>query len=167
MRPGGDERAAGPAAHQRRKKATKLPGHGQAHFEDRDRAILPLSCVQKERKLRIAGRCPGKPRCAISFPFGRPLTRVVPVHPLVPRAANPGSFISAKETHHEDHQTIAGHRAIPYPRLTRHGRAATRLRGALVQEAFPNLSAAEREFILTGITAEEWETEVIGPRGAV
>ena len=39
--------------------------------------------------------------------------------------------------------------------------------GALVQEAFPNLSAAEREFILTGITAEEWETEVIGPRGAV
>jgi hypothetical protein len=28
--------------------------------------------------------------------------------------------------------------------------------GALIQDAFPNLSAAEREFIKTGITAEEW-----------
>jgi hypothetical protein len=30
-------------------------------------------------------------------------------------------------------------------------------RGALIQDAFPNLSAAEREFIKTGITAEEWQ----------
>ena len=29
--------------------------------------------------------------------------------------------------------------------------------GEKVQKAFPNLSAAEREFILSGITAEEWE----------
>jgi hypothetical protein len=29
--------------------------------------------------------------------------------------------------------------------------------GALLQNAFPNLSADEREFIKTGITAEEWE----------
>jgi len=31
-------------------------------------------------------------------------------------------------------------------------------RGALIQDAFPNLSPAEREFILTGITDEEWTT---------
>lgn len=30
--------------------------------------------------------------------------------------------------------------------------------GALVQDAFPNLSADEREFIMTGITAEYWES---------
>ncbi len=29
--------------------------------------------------------------------------------------------------------------------------------GELVQDAFPNLDADEREFIKTGITAEEWE----------
>lgn len=29
--------------------------------------------------------------------------------------------------------------------------------GALVQDAFPNLTPAEREFILTGITPEEWD----------
>ena len=29
--------------------------------------------------------------------------------------------------------------------------------GALLQEAFPNLTAEEREFIKTGITAEEWD----------
>ena len=29
--------------------------------------------------------------------------------------------------------------------------------GALLQNAFPNLSADEREFLKTGITAEEWE----------
>ena len=29
--------------------------------------------------------------------------------------------------------------------------------GALVQHAFPNLSADEREFIMTGITAQEWD----------
>ena len=28
--------------------------------------------------------------------------------------------------------------------------------GALLQDAFPNASAAEREFYKTGITAEEW-----------
>jgi hypothetical protein len=28
--------------------------------------------------------------------------------------------------------------------------------GALVQEAFPNLSPDHREFLLTGITADEW-----------
>ena len=33
--------------------------------------------------------------------------------------------------------------------------------GALVQDAFPQLSAAGREFIKTGITPEEWE-EYIG-----
>lgn len=30
------------------------------------------------------------------------------------------------------------------------------LNGAKVQDAFPNLDADDREFILTGITAEEW-----------
>lgn len=29
--------------------------------------------------------------------------------------------------------------------------------GALIQNAFPNLSADEREFIMTGITPQEWE----------
>ena len=29
--------------------------------------------------------------------------------------------------------------------------------GAMIQNAFPNLSAAEREFVKTGITAEEWD----------
>lgn len=29
--------------------------------------------------------------------------------------------------------------------------------GALIQDAFPHLSADDREFILTGITAEEWD----------
>jgi hypothetical protein len=33
--------------------------------------------------------------------------------------------------------------------------------GALIQEAFPHLTAGEREFILTGITPEEWK-EVFG-----
>lgn len=33
--------------------------------------------------------------------------------------------------------------------------------GALVQVAFPQLNAAEREFILTGITPKEW-AEVFG-----
>jgi hypothetical protein len=28
--------------------------------------------------------------------------------------------------------------------------------GALVQDAFPNLTPGEREFIITGITEEEW-----------
>ena len=29
--------------------------------------------------------------------------------------------------------------------------------GALIQNAFPNLSAGDREFIKTGITEESWE----------
>ena len=29
--------------------------------------------------------------------------------------------------------------------------------GVLIQNAFPNLSPDEREFLKTGITAEEWE----------
>ena len=29
--------------------------------------------------------------------------------------------------------------------------------GELIQKAMPNLSADEREFLMTGITAEEWE----------
>ena len=29
--------------------------------------------------------------------------------------------------------------------------------GVLIQEAFPNLSPDEREFIMTGITPEEWD----------
>lgn len=29
--------------------------------------------------------------------------------------------------------------------------------GMLAQEAFPNLTADQREFIMTGITPEEWE----------
>lgn len=35
--------------------------------------------------------------------------------------------------------------------------------GAMVQDAFPNLSDEEREFILTGVTPEEWE-EAFGER---
>jgi hypothetical protein len=34
--------------------------------------------------------------------------------------------------------------------------------GALIQEAFPGLSDDDREFIMTGITAAEWEA-VFGP----
>jgi hypothetical protein len=30
--------------------------------------------------------------------------------------------------------------------------------GALLQEAFPNLSSADREYIKSGITGEEWES---------
>ena len=33
--------------------------------------------------------------------------------------------------------------------------------GAMIQDAFPNLSAGDREFIKTGITAEAWE-EIFG-----
>ena len=33
-----------------------------------------------------------------------------------------------------------------------------RLCGALIQDAMPNISADDREFILTGCTPEEWET---------
>jgi hypothetical protein len=35
--------------------------------------------------------------------------------------------------------------------------------GMLIQHAFPNLSIAEREFIKTGITPEEW-TAVFGDK---
>ena len=31
------------------------------------------------------------------------------------------------------------------------------LRGALIQDAMPHLSVDDREFIKTGITAEEWD----------
>ena len=40
------------------------------------------------------------------------------------------------------------------------------LTGTLLQDAFPDLSAADREFILTGVTAEEWNALVIGPSHA-
>lgn len=30
-------------------------------------------------------------------------------------------------------------------------------RGALIQDAMPNLSADDREFIMTGITPDEWD----------
>lgn len=29
--------------------------------------------------------------------------------------------------------------------------------GALIQDVFPDLSRSEREFLLTGVTDEEWE----------
>lgn len=32
------------------------------------------------------------------------------------------------------------------------------LDGELVQKAFPNLNADEREFIMTGVTPEEWDS---------
>lgn len=35
--------------------------------------------------------------------------------------------------------------------------------GALLQDAFPNLNADEREFIKSGITAEEWDSLFGGP----
>ena len=31
--------------------------------------------------------------------------------------------------------------------------------GALIQNAMPNLSADEREFVMTGVTAQEWSDE--------
>jgi len=31
------------------------------------------------------------------------------------------------------------------------------LKGALIQDAFPDLSADDREFIMTGIVPEEWD----------
>ena len=31
--------------------------------------------------------------------------------------------------------------------------------GTLIQEAMPQLSADEREFVMTGVTTEEWEAE--------
>jgi len=34
--------------------------------------------------------------------------------------------------------------------------------GELIQNVFPNLTADEREFLMTGITAAEWE-ECFGP----
>lgn len=30
-------------------------------------------------------------------------------------------------------------------------------RGTLIQNAMPNLTAGQREFLMTGITAEEWD----------
>ena len=37
--------------------------------------------------------------------------------------------------------------------------------GELIQNAMPNLSADDREFVMTGITAEEWD-EAFGEIGA-
>lgn len=34
--------------------------------------------------------------------------------------------------------------------------------GKLIQDAMPNLSADDREFIMTGITPEEWEAMFVG-----
>jgi hypothetical protein len=34
--------------------------------------------------------------------------------------------------------------------------------GVLIQRAMPNLSADDREFILTGITADEWDALMVG-----
>lgn len=36
--------------------------------------------------------------------------------------------------------------------------------GILLQDAFPHLSPADREFIKSGITAEEWQTQVLGSK---
>jgi hypothetical protein len=36
-------------------------------------------------------------------------------------------------------------------------------RGAYIQNAFPNLTAGEREFIKSGVTDEEWEAVFGGP----
>ena len=36
-------------------------------------------------------------------------------------------------------------------------READWVRGMLIQDAFPDLTADQREFIKTGITAEEWD----------
>ena len=35
--------------------------------------------------------------------------------------------------------------------------------GALIQDAMPNVSADDREFLMTGITPEEWE-EIFGKK---
>lgn len=37
------------------------------------------------------------------------------------------------------------------------------LNGALIQDAMPNISADDREFIMTGITPEEWD-EMFGEK---
>ena len=34
--------------------------------------------------------------------------------------------------------------------------------GMLAQDAFPNLSPPEREFLISGITPAEWEREIVG-----
>lgn len=36
------------------------------------------------------------------------------------------------------------------------------LNGELIQRAFPELSDDDREFLMTGITAEEWNNEFAG-----
>lgn len=40
-------------------------------------------------------------------------------------------------------------------------------KGALLQNAFPNLSSADREFIKSGITGEEWESIFAEPEEVV
>jgi hypothetical protein len=37
--------------------------------------------------------------------------------------------------------------------------------GALVQEAFPNLDVDSREFILSGVTPEEWAAQFVPAEG--
>jgi len=36
--------------------------------------------------------------------------------------------------------------------------------GAMIQDAFPQLSASEREFIMTGVLDEEWDMLISGSR---
>jgi hypothetical protein len=38
-----------------------------------------------------------------------------------------------------------------------HGQFSAWIGGALIQEAMPHLTASEREFLMTGITSEEWD----------
>jgi hypothetical protein len=39
--------------------------------------------------------------------------------------------------------------------------------GTLAQRAMPDISAADREFIMTGVTAAEWDSDVLGKGGGV
>ena len=51
-------------------------------------------------------------------------------------------------------------RTIDLPVTTDQIRAWTE-EGVLLQHAFPNLTPDQREFILNGITAEEWDAEFL------
>lgn len=44
--------------------------------------------------------------------------------------------------------------------ITNEQLAAWQSSGQMIQRAFPNLSAEEREFLLTGITPEEWSKKI-------
>ena len=52
--------------------------------------------------------------------------------------------------------THANGRTLAIPALTPHGLDVWQA-GALVQQALPDLTEDEREFLLTGLTAEEWD----------